>query len=131
MLIKIPDTQHVNVNKNTNSYETSPHTCTVFPPIVYAITINLDYRVIANRCTKRGRILNEGEYNYVEHCNLKRYTHKRDSHVFVAYSKQFVPKSRKRNEASPYLLWSLRSFPTRLHRRFKLKRDRRYHRQGC
>ena len=87
---------------------------TVFPRIVYAITIILEHRVTAN--TKRGRILNEGEYNYVQQCNLKGHAHTCELHVF--------------SEVSPFLQQSVRSSPTRLHRRLKLRKDRRHHRHG-
>ena len=55
---------------------------TVFPQKFFAITTNLEHwvRVI----TKRGWILNEGEHNHVEQCNLKGLAHTRESHV-VSY----------------------------------------------
>ena len=56
--------------------------------------------------TKPGKILNEGEYNYVERCNLKARAHTCESHV-VTYRKQRV-----------------RSPPTRLRSRLKLRKDR-------
>ena len=64
---------------------------TVFPRIDFAIIINLEHRVTAT--TKRGRILNEGEYNYVRRCILKSHAHTRELHVFVTSSKQLVLKS--------------------------------------
>ena len=58
---------------------------TIFPQIVYVITTNLEQWVSVN--TKRRRILNEGDYNYVEQCNFKARIHEHESFI-VTYSIQ-------------------------------------------
>ena len=58
------------------------------------------------------RIVNEGEYNYVQRCNLKGRARTCESHVVT---------NRKHRVRSP---------PTRLNRRLKFRRDRRHRHQG-
>ena len=78
----------------------------------YAITINLEHWVSTN--TKRGWILDEGDYNYsmyVEQCNLKGHACTHESHVFQSvriFNSQVI----------------------RLHHSLKSRRDCRHHHHG-
>ena len=63
---------------------------TVFPRIVYAVTVHLEHWARAN--TNRGQILNEGEYNYVEHSNLNSLADTR-GHCIQKTASSFVSNS--------------------------------------